>query len=366
MRNLYIVIPLLIIVIYFFLQSFNIYRVESIDGILKYRMKYIPALLIAIPLIYYAWQRPFISGDTLVYQQMYNQLPESLAGLYEYLIINPRDPGYTILSWFSKFAGLDFRNFLLIVAIFQVLVISIFYRKYSCDYYLSILLFVISTDYFSWMWNGMRQFIAVCIVIMAAPFIFRKKYLSAITIIVIASLFHQSALIAIPVVFVVQGKPFNRKTLGVILLAVAVLFSVDLFTDFLDSSLQGTNYSTLVSDYQSGVVGNDNGTNPIRVLVYSVPALLALWGYKIIRYKKDKIIDISTNMSVITMSLYLISMVTSGIFLGRIPIYFSLYSYLLLPWEIRNIFTERSQSIVLFLMIILYIGFYYYQMVIAW
>ena len=72
-------------------------------------------------------------------------------------------------------------------------------------------------------------------------------------------------------------------------------------------------------------------------------------------------------MSIISTSLYLFSMVTSGIFIGRLPIYFSLYSNgILLPWELDNLFTENSKQIVWLFMIIGYLGFYYYQMHMAW
>ena len=71
-------------------------------------------------------------------------------------------------------------------------------------------------------------------------------------------------------------------------------------------------------------------------------------------------------MSIISTGLYIISMFTSGIFIGRLPIYFSLYNYILLPWEIENLFTQRSKKIIYIGLIACYIVFYYYQMHIIW
>lgn len=141
---------------------------------------------------------------------------------------------------------------------------------------------------------------------------------------------------------------------------------MDVFTDVLDKTMQTTQYATVVSDYQTGVVGQDDGTNPLRVAVYAVPTLLAIVRYKIINYRDDTVINICVNMSIISTCLYLISMVTSGIFIGRLPIYFSLYNLILLPWEIRYMFTDRSRPIVLVLCVVLYLVFYYYQMFIVW
>ena len=67
-------------------------------------------------------------------------------------------------------------------------------------------------------------------------------------------------------------------------------------------------------------------------------------------------------MSIASAGLYVISMFTSGIFIGRLPIYFSLYNYILLPWEINRIFTKQSARIIYIIMVIAYLGFYLYSL----
>ena len=79
-------------------------------------------------------------------------------------------------------------------------------------------------------------------------------------------------------------------------------------------------------------------------------------------YEDDQLINLCTNFSLVTAGLYLVSMFTSGIFLGRLPIYTSLYSYILLPWEIENLFIRESKRLMYVAMIVGYLGFYYYQM----
>ena len=72
-------------------------------------------------------------------------------------------------------------------------------------------------------------------------------------------------------------------------------------------------------------------------------------------------------MSLIASGLYIISKVaSSGVLLGRLPIYCSLYNLILLPWLLRNIFEKREKDLVYYIMIICYFAFFYYQMVIAW
>ena len=125
--------------------------------------------------------------------------------------------------------------------------------------------------------NGIRQFTAVTIIFAATPLILRKKYVPLILIILLAATIHASALLMLPVVFIVQGKAWNKKTIIFIIASMIALVFVDQFTNVLDNLLTDTQYTNVVSDWQSW---NDNGTNAIRVLVYSLPAILSLIGKK--------------------------------------------------------------------------------------
>ena len=175
-----------------------------------------------------------------------------------------------------------------------------------------------------------------------------------------ASLFHQTALIMLPIAFIVQGKAWNGKTILFIVLSVAAVFFVDKFTNILENMLSDTQYQNVVSDWQSW---NDDGTNFLRVLVYSVPAILAFIGRKRIIADDDPVITMATNASLITVGIYFVSMVTSGIFIGRLPIYVSLYSNcILLPWEIENVFARSTSQLLKLLLIVCYTGFYCYAM----
>ena len=45
---------------------------------------------------------------------------------------------------------------------------------------------------------------------------------------------------------------------------------------------------------------------------------------------------------------------------------YSIFGYILLPWEIDYLYKDNSRISVYFLMIIFYLLFYYYQMHMAW
>ena len=213
------------------------------------------------------------------------------------------------------------------------------------------------------MFNGIRQFLAVAVWFACFPLLLKRKYISLVIIILVLSTIHGSALLLLPMIFIVQGKAWNKKTMFFIVCVLLAIIFVDRFTTILDDMLVSTQYEDLVS---SEVWQQDDGTSLIRVLVYAVPTVLALVGRKQIKAADNKIINVCVNMSLLSTGIYLVSMFTSGILIGRLPIYFSLYNYILLPWEIENIFTVRSRKLLYPLMIGTYFVFYYYQLNYGW
>lgn len=230
------------------------------------------------------------------------------------------------------------------------------YRKYSPEFLFTFFLFIASTDYISWMFNGIRQFMAVTITFACFGLILKKKYIVAILLILLASRFHGSALIVIPFLFVAQGKAWNKKTILVIMATIAAVTFIGSFTNLLDSVLADTQYRNVVSDWQNW---QDDGTNIFRVLVYAVPAILSYIGKRYLDEANNPCINFCANMSIISTAIYVVSMFTSGIFIGRLPIYFSLYSYILLPWELKNMFNEKSKQFITGAAVLGYLGFYF-------
>lgn len=342
----------------------NAYKLEMLNGKKVYRMYFLPALILFLPIIFMAGFRDVSIGDTYVYMANFQDIPETLGGLIGYLPSVSKDQGFTVISGIIKMIiGNNTTIYLLILAAIQGIILVSIFRKYSSDYLLSVFLFVASTDYISWMFNGIRQFTAVTIIFAATPLILRKKNVPLILIILLAATIHASALLMLPVVFIVQGKAWNKKTIIFIIASMVALVFVDQFTNVLDNLLTDTQYTNVVSDWQSW---NDNGTNAIRVLVYSLPAILSLIGKKYIDQADDPVVNVCSNMSIISMGLYIVSMGTSGIMIGRLPIYVSLYGYIQIIWLINNMFTDKSAKLIKIIMILCYLAFYYYQMHLTW
>lgn len=337
---------------------------EYISGEKVRRTRWLFAFFLFAPVFYIVAVRSDVIGDTYAYEQAFNSLPNTWNGLISYIPTVKKDKGFSLLSGIIKILfGNSTIVYFLILAIIQGMALIYVYRKYSTNYCLSMFLFIVSTDYVSWMYNGIRQFTAVTIIFAATPLMLKKKWFSLVGIILLASTIHGSALLMLPIVFIVQGRAWNKKTFVLIIACVLAFNFAEQFTNVLDILLSDTQYTNVVSDWQ---MSNDNGTNLIRVLVYSIPAILSFIGRKWISYEDNPIINLSTNMSIISAALYLVSAGTSGIFLGRLPIYTSLYGYILLPYLIDKIFIKESAKMMYIMMISAYLVFYYYQMHFAW
>ena len=361
----YIMVIIWLGILFLISQIFNVYQREYIYGRKVFRVNWLFAFLAVLPLVYWASVRTGAFFDTNAYIDMFKGMPEHLEEIGTYMASVEKDKGFYFLSALLRvLIGDKARFYLFIVALFQALCLTYIFRKYSSNFFISLFIFIASTDYLSWMHNGIRQFAAVALIFAATDLMIKKKYISMLVIILVASTLHGSALLMIPVIFIAQGRPWNKKTfMAVGGFIIAILF-VDKFTNILGILLEETQYVNVISDWESW---NDDGTNPIRVLIYAIPTVLSIIGLKYIEDENDPVINLSCNMSIISSLLYFLSAVTSGIFIGRLPIYCSLYSMcILLPWEIEHMFTERSAHIIKVIMIGCFLLFYYFQIHFAW
>ena len=338
-------------------------RRELLNDRIVTRWDVVPAIIMVLPYIVWAGFRGDFA-DTYLYRRYFLNATGGLPEAVKVFFGEGKDTGYyAMVVILRSILGNRDKLYFTLVAAAQLLSMVYVFRRYSEDFWMCIFLFIASTDYISWMFNGMRQFIAVSIILAGFPWMVKKKYVKMILLILLASLFHGSALLMIPIVFVVQGEAWNAKTILMLAATMVIVAFVDRFTPMLNDLLQDTQYDDMMTNEIWAV---DDGTNIFRVLVYSAPALLSLFGLKYIRAAKDPVMNICVNCSIVTMALYAIASVTSGIYIGRLPIYTTLQGYIALPWMIGQIFEKKSAQLVKILVCAAFVCFFYFQMGITW
>ena len=339
----------------FISRDYSTLRYELTCGRWGWRSRPLFAFIVFLPIfIMTVYGR--VRADTWAYLSMFRALRTDAAGALE-AIQKAKDPGFTVFGLIVKtIFGSDQTAYRFLIAAVHTIPLILVLRKYSLDYVFSIFLFIAFGYHLSWMMNGLRQFMAVTIIFAATPWILKQDAAKTIPIILFAALFHKSALIFIPVFFIVQGEVWNWKTLLFsFLMVIATLFFARNGDSF-DTLADNVGYS-ISSMKESG----DDGTNPIRVLVHSIPMILSFIYRDGLKKDNNPLINLCVNMSVLTAGMYLVSMVTSGIMVGRMPIYTSLYNLILLPYLVYHCFPRNIMKFVFLGVIVFHFAFLYIE-----
>ena len=169
----------------------------------------------------------------------------------------------------------DPQLFIFITALITNILIVIVLYKYSRMFELSLYVYITYGMYLTSM-NGIRQFLAAAIVFTATKYLFNGDWKKYIVVVLVASTFHQSALILLPIYFLVRRKAWTQETFMILLLSVIMVMGFNQFTAVLFSAIEDTQYS----EYQNF---DEGGANVIRVAVYAIPLILAYLGREKLR-----------------------------------------------------------------------------------
>lgn len=303
------------------------------------------ALLLFGMIIFIMGTRSFY-GDTIGYAVNFDT--DEVGSLGEVFDALRNDDGTTMFDVISAFIKIYISDkaqwFLFIIAAVTGILIAIPYRKYSDNIVLTVFLFIASGNAV-WMANGIRQFLAVAITFFASVFLVKKKIIPFMLMVLIAYSIHSSALLMVPIYFIVTQKPWTNKSILMIITAVIVgaVLAPTMISENADTEL---------------LLG---GVGIPRVAFMSLPVALIIWKKDEIKKKTNPMIDICINMALLTCGFFIIGMFTSGIYVGRIPIYFSLYNWILVPWVMKNCLTDREKPLFYYLTVIAFLFFYYVE-----
>lgn len=121
------------------------------------------------------------------------------------------EPGFVIFTkLLGMIPGMDYQWYMVILSAIAIVPAALFVFKNSEVPWISTILYVNLFMFFMEM-NFLRQMIAVSIVMLAWHFLKTHKFIVYAILIVIASFFHQTVLIMLPVYFLVKIKPGMKE-----------------------------------------------------------------------------------------------------------------------------------------------------------
>ena len=130
------------------LLSNGMYQSERVLGKKERRASWLYALLVMGPIIVLAFMRSTYFGDTFAYVTTFRAIPVNWFEKVEWVRSITKDTTfYAMEALISVFAGDHARVFLTIVAVIQGFCLMKVYRKYSCDFWFSIFVFVLSKKF---------------------------------------------------------------------------------------------------------------------------------------------------------------------------------------------------------------------------
>ncbi len=287
-------------------------------------------------------------GDTPFYMHSYTLVPQYS---WDY-ILSQEEKGFIFLQLLlHKFS--DNPQILLFTAalITNVLIVLVLYQ-YSRLFELSLYVYITSGLYIVSM-NGIRQFLAGAILFAATKYIMDGSWKKYMLVVLLASTIHQSALILIPIYFIVRRKAWTGTTL--LLLSSAIIMVIGY------NQLSGAFFDAIGDRFGQYKDSQEGGTNAIRVIVQVAPLLLAYFGREKLRELFPNS-DYIVNLSLLGAIFMIIS--TQNWVFARFMIYFGLYNLILISWAV-HLFVKKEQKFVYYAILICYFTYSYYETVIS-
>lgn len=227
-------------------------------------------------------------------------------------------------------------------------------KKYSVSVTFSLLLFFSIGTYVVFV-AALKQCLATFFLLAALPYAIDKKYVRFYLLVFVAMLFHTHAFmfLILPLLF---EKPWGKITwigLAVTLFAMATYdATLGAFMEYAQS------IGALVDE---GEVFDGHQINALRVVVYWMPALLALVFRKRLFGNSSRTENLFVNMSIVCAFILTLGLVQAANLFARMAAYFEIATAIALPWMIKKLFTKRSAQFVMICAAVLYFGYFLYE-----
>lgn len=307
------------------------------------------------------WMTAIVMATFVMIAGLRNNIGDTFFYMYSYTLSDftwekvkaEKDIGFGILQMILKSFTEDPQFLIFLTALVtNVLIVYVLY-KYSRLFEVSIYIYITSGLYIVSM-NGVRQFLASAIVFAATKYLFEGKWQKYFLVVAFASTFHGSALILIPIYFIVRRKAWTSSTFVLLFLAVMLILGYNVLSDALFAAIADTQYSEY-KEFQEG------GANIIRVAIGAVPLVFAYLG----RNKLREIFphgDYVVNMSLL--NFIVMAVATQNWIFARFTIYFGLYNVILMSWVI-SLFVKRQQKFIYYAILGFYLIYFYYENVVT-
>lgn len=285
-----------------------------------------------------------IGNDTHVYMNLFTKLQNIKLEYYS----DRYEIGYLFLN---KFVGIFSKNPQSILVTTSIIILSSysrFIKRYSKNVYVSTILFFL-LGYFGSSMNTLRHQLAIVILFFSYKYIREKKFMKFILVVIMASLFHNTAIIFL-IAYPVSKLKVNLKVIVCFMAMTVLVYTLfaPIFKSLLSKMEKYSYY--LNSVYLNGEV---RLATIINILISLSIILFGLILIKRNKVKLDNDIRIMTMFLITGISISIISLKFN--LLDRVAEYFQIFSIIYLPNVINLIKVRERRYIYIILIIVLFL-----------
>ena len=313
------------------------------DDIIKREKKY--CIFIALVFILIAALRgENVGTDTDGYYRDYTSL--GLVSFEQILKSQAENPGYYVLAKVMYDAGVSVQLWFGIVATLYVGSVSKLIFRFSKNITLSYIMFL-TLGFYSFSLSGLKQTIAMAILLYAFNFLYDKKYIRFFICLAVSTYFHASSW---SFIFAFILAIMKQKRYIYMLLSCA--FAIVIFNA---KSILGSAVDLLGNEHYGKYLEYDKKYSPTTFVVFLVILLFAFVYLKNYAKENRKECTMMCGMTYLGVIALLFSFVVASAF--RLALYFTVFSIILVPNVLtyeKNIRIRELLNIVISLVCVLY------------
>lgn len=346
--TIYIILFLLILFSTIFINTKRSKRNKRIYIIITFGLMTLVAML-----------RKYTIGIDLQY--LYHPTFIKITNISWYSLINSEnlEIGYLFFCKFLTIISDDPQILIITTSLMTIPVVGWFIYEYSNNVKISTMLYVLLNIFFMSM-NIVRQEIAVSFILIAFHFLQQNKKFISILFILLATSFHSSAIIMIPLFFL-YGKKFKRSYIYITSIIILLLLNCYKFLlniySVISTSLNLSNnkdYATYLESDMFGV-GNINLNSISSVVLIVGIFLVACYYIVLLNNTKDKEQLKKQYFYLFMTAIYMIVEIVSlkMVIIARLSYYFIPFSLLILPESLSLSKLSSNKAIILSILFIL-------------
>ncbi|MEA5129358.1 MAG: EpsG family protein [Proteiniphilum sp.] len=214
---------------------------------------------------------------------------------------------------------------------------------------------IMGSHYLSWM-NGIRQMLAACMFVYSIQFIRDRKIIPYFLIILIASLFHKSALFLIIFYFIPQKDYFKNRYINLVLCVLTLIIGLNPYwlqaTSFIEIALSSLGYEGYADRLDVWIdLKREMSLGPRRISILLLNMIVIWFAPKLkVMFKNTNFLTYF-NFMVIGVLLYNLFANAAHIFLRPVS-YFTIFSAVTVSYLLYYLKTKAPKELYILIFII--------------